>query len=160
MNEGVSGDTSADGLSRLASILIDYPRAKYFLIQFGTNDAFVPVPSGLGLQPTDTNNYPGTFKDNMQQMIDMIKAAGGIPYLAKIPIAYDPYTSLNTYIQEYNQVIDELVSKNNIGVRPPDFYLFFSNNPDQISSDGLHPNGTGYQSMAQLWQDAMLGLVP
>ena len=105
-------------------------------------------------------NYLGTFKDNMQQMIDMIKNAGGIPYLAKIPIAYDPQTYLNTAIQKYNQVIDELVSENNIGVRPPDFYLFFSNNPMQISSDGLHPNGTGYQSMAQLWQDAMLGLVP
>ena len=40
VNEGVSGDTSADGLSRLPSILLEYPRAKYFLIQFGTNDAY------------------------------------------------------------------------------------------------------------------------
>jgi len=157
VNKGVSGDTSADGLSRLPSILLENPRARYFTIQFGTNDAWAPIPSGLGSQPGE---MPGSFKDNMQQMITMIRNAGKIPYLAKIPVAYTPYTYINTTIQIYNQVIDELVFENNIGVIPPDFYLFFSNNPGQISSDGLHPNGNGYISMAQLWFNALLSLLP
>jgi lysophospholipase L1-like esterase len=93
-------------------------------------------------------------------MITMIRNAGRIPYLAKIPAAYPPYDGFNTDIQEYNLVIDELVSENNIGVRPPDLYLFFTNNPGQISDDGLHPNGNGYISIAQLWRDAMLSLLP
>ena len=160
VNKGVSGDTSADGLSRLPSILSENPGAEYFLIQFGTNDAWTPIPSGLHLGPEDVEDYPGTFKDNMQQMITMIRNAGGIPYLAKIPVAYDPNTYLNTAIQDYNEVIDELVFENHIGVRPPDFYLFFSNNPGQIADDGLHPLETGYISMAQLWRDAMLSLIP
>jgi lysophospholipase L1-like esterase len=64
------------------------------------------------------------------------------------------------HIPKYNQVVDELVSENNIGVMPPDLYSFFSNNPGQLSSGGLHPNGTGYQSMAQLWLDALIGSTP
>ena len=160
-NEGVSGNLSIDGVNRIASVLSAHPSALYYLILFGTNDAMeLPaIPSGLGLH-SGNPNYSGTFKENMQTIITMIKTAGKIPYLAKIPIAFAPYTSLNTFIQEYNQVVDELVSENSIGVIPPDFYSFFSNNPGQISSDGLHPNGIGYQSMAQLWSDALLGLTP
>ena len=63
-------------------------------------------------------------------------------------------SALNPDLQEYNQVIDELVAANTIGVMPPDFYCYFENNPAQIA-DGLHPNGLGYQSMAQGWLDVL-----
>jgi lysophospholipase L1-like esterase len=53
-------------------------------------------------------------------------------------------------------VIDELKESNNIPVTPPDFYCFFENNTDQIA-DALHPNGYGYQSMAAIWHDALIG---
>jgi len=163
INEGVSGYTSSDGLGLLPDILSAHLNAQYYLIQFGTNDAATPTPSGLGLLPSDSG-YPGTFKYNIQQMITMVENAGKVPYLAKIPKAFDPYTGLNQLIQEYNQVINELVWENNITVIPPDFYCFFSQNPTQISSDGLHPNGTGYQSMAARWNEVLInqygGCVP
>ena len=95
----------------------------------------------------------------MQQIITLVKAAGKEPYLAKIPKAFLDRTYLNPMIQEYNQVVDELVLENNIGVRPPDFYTFFENNPE-LMTDHLHPNGWGYQSMAALWRDALLDLAP
>ena len=57
-------------------------------------------------------------------------------------------------IQEYNQAIDELVAENGISVAPPDFYAWFQSHPSQLA-DGLHPNGTGYQSMATLWFNAL-----
>jgi lysophospholipase L1-like esterase len=57
--------------------------------------------------------------------------------------------------QGYNQAINELVAANNITVIPPDFYTWFQNNPNQLQSDGLHPNGIGYQSMANLWFNAL-----
>jgi PKD repeat protein len=150
INEGVSGDSSADGIILLPSLLSEHPNSEYYLVQYGTNDAWDPVPSGLGLHPGDSG-YPGTFKDNMQQIIDQIRADGKEPFLAKVPIAYEPYSYLNDDLNKYNQVIDELIGENNI----PDFYALFENNPDQIA-DGLHPNGTGYQSMAQEWHDVLV----
>ena len=139
-------------------ILDKHPEALYFLIQYGTNDAWTPVPSGLGLQPED-DGYPGSFKDNIHQIITLIKNDLKVPYLAKVPIALGDYSYLNVMLQEYNQVIDKLVIENNIDVVPPDFYYFFDNNQDQIA-DGLHPNGIGYQSMAILWRDTLLNSIP
>jgi lysophospholipase L1-like esterase len=154
VNKGVSGDASADGLSLLPSLLNQYPQSRFFLIQYGTNDAWAPVPSGLGLEPGDAN-YPGTFKDNMQQIIDMIKANGKIPYLAKVPKAFDARSFLNDTLQTYNMVIDELVAENNIGLVPPDFYCHFENHPEEMD-DTLHPNGLGYISMANIWFEALM----
>ena len=50
--------------------------------------------------------------------------------------------------------IDELKIANGLQVIPPDFYAWFNSRPDQLA-DGLHPNGTGYQSMANLWFNAL-----
>jgi lysophospholipase L1-like esterase len=173
VNEGVGGDISADGLAFIPTALGLYPHAKKYLLLYGTNDAdiWLAVPSGRGLTPGDAG-YPGTYKDNMQQIIDAINNAGKTVCLAKIPIALgdgpfsipfpDPDNAArNLLIKEYNQVIDELVSdpSNAITVPPPDFYNYFKDidpvtgNPrhaDQYS-DNLHPNGLGYQSMANLW---------
>ena len=152
-NEGVSGDTSADGLALLPTLLANHPDSRFYLILYGTNDALdtVPTPSGLDLQPGDSG-YAGSFKDNMQQIISMINDNGKVPYLAKIP--YTTYTASDPYIQEYNQVIDELVASNNIGVIPPDLYCFFENNQDLLA-DGIHPDGVGYQDVAQFWLDTL-----
>ena len=158
INRGVGGTNSSDGLSSLPSTLAAYPAARFYLIQYGTNDAWFPRPSGLGLQAGDPD-YAGTYKDNMQQMITLVKNAAKEPYLAKVPIAFGSRSYLNPALQEYNQVVDELVSENKIGVIPPDFYTFFETHPLQMADD-LHPNGLGYQSMAALWKDALIGLLP
>ena len=41
-NEGVSGNTSMDGLNLLPTTLANHPDAHYVLILYGTNDAFIP----------------------------------------------------------------------------------------------------------------------
>ena len=146
-------------------------------MQYGTNDArlIMPVPSGLGLGPVDIG-YPGSFKANMQQIINAIRDAGKEVCLAKIPIALgssnsgeqylDPIVALkNIYIQEFNDVIDELVadSLNNIVVPAPDFFSYFSFYDETSNlfryeeeySTNYHPNGIGYYSMANLWFDAL-----
>lgn len=177
VNEGIAGDTSADGLAYIPTALNLYPDAKKYLLMYGTNDArpSLPVPSGKGLNPGDPG-YPGTYKDNMQQIIDAINNAGKKVCLAKPPIALgdsadgakyaDPDTGARSVlIKEYNEVIDEFKNdpSNNITVTPPDFYNFFkeidpgTGNPryeDQYS-DNIHPDGVGYQSMADLWFDAL-----
>ena len=139
-NEGVSGTTSAVGAAAIDTTLATYPDANYYLILYGTNDASIPVSKA-------------TYKANMQTIIDKIKAAGKTPFLAKVPYASDPGFS-DASIQEYNTAIDELKVANGITVIPPDFYAWFNSHPDQLA-DGLHPNGTGYQSMANLWFNAL-----
>ena len=151
VNKGVSGHTSANGVSSISSTLSNNPSAKYFLILYGTNDA----DNSGGGTPVSKNAY----KANMQAIITAIKNAGKVPYLAKVPYV-DPTNPLfptgvsfsDGAIQQYNQAIDELVadSLNNISAVPPGFYAWFQSHRSQLD-DGLHPNGTGYQSMATLW---------
>ena len=141
INKGIAGDTSVEGRSLMPSILASNPQAQYVLIQYGTNDADIPLQSG-------------TFKTNMQQMITLVANAGKQAYLAKIPYAKGSKTALNNLIQQYNQVIDQLISENSISVAAPDFYSYFKLNLSEYSDD-LHPNGIGYQSMAVLWSDAL-----
>ena len=155
-NEGVGGVSSADGATFISATLSKYPSATYVLVQYGSNDADNlyggPVPSGLGLtlgQP----GYTGSYKDNMQRIISAIVLGGKTPYLAKVPYCSTSRCDLQS-IQEYNAVIDELVVANLISVVPPDFYSWFQAHTSQLA-DGLHPNGTGYQSMANLWFSAL-----
>ena len=149
--EGTSGDTSENGASRISGILSAPGNlsAKYFLILYGTNDASIPaVPSGVGLNPGDVG-YNGSYKANMQSIITAIKNAGKIPYLAKVPYTTDA-TRSDSAILEYNDAIDELRASNGIVVIAPDFYAWFQSHQSELD-DGVHPNGTGYQSMAVLW---------
>ena len=90
----------------------------------------------------------------MQKIISAILAAGKTPYLAEVPYTSDPFRS-NAMIHEYNVVIDELFLTNNISVTPPPFYTYFQTHQGELA-DGLHPNGTGYQSMANLWFSALI----
>jgi lysophospholipase L1-like esterase len=146
VNAGVSGDTSADGVALITTPgpnnpLSINPSAQYFLIQYGTNDALVPAVSKT------------TYKANMQAIITVIKDAGKHPYLAKVPYTSDPLRS-DAAIRDYNAAIDDLRSSNGIGVVAPDFYTWFQSHQSELA-DGIHPNGTGYQSMANLWFKAL-----
>jgi lysophospholipase L1-like esterase len=156
-NEGVSGTSSADGVASIPSVLSKYPSAKYYLVMYGSNDAYndtttAAVPSGMGLLPGDPG-YAESYKDNMQKIVSAILAAGKTPYLAEVPYASAPFRS-DSMIQEYNVAIDELVLTNNISVVPPAFYAYFQSHQGELA-DGLHPNGTGYQSMGNLWFNAL-----
>ena len=144
VNAGVGGVDSAYGAANISTTLSDYPQAKYFLVLYGTNDA--DTFSG---GPVSRDVY----KSNMQTIISAIKGAGKTPYLAKVPYTSNPRYDLPS-IQEYNVVIDELVAANGISITPPDFYGYFFGHPEELF-DGLHPNGVGYQSMANLWATAL-----
>jgi lysophospholipase L1-like esterase len=89
----------------------------------------------------------------MQRIISVIRSAGKIPYLAKVPYANQSSIDISS-IREYNVIIDELVAANKIAVTPPDFYAYFQEHPDELP-DGLHPNKIGYESMANLWFAAL-----
>lgn len=166
-NEGVGGRTSLGGANKINSILAGHPVAQFMLILFGTNDSGpdLMLASGLGLFPGDPG-YAGSYKANMQTIINAVVASGKLPILAKVPIAYGdcsrckPYPNpetapRNALIRQYNQVIDELVVQNALPIAGPDLYTHYAQHPEQMK-DRLHPNGVGYQAMADLWADALL----
>ncbi len=172
-NAGTGGTTSADGFSQVSTLLANHVNAQRILIEYGTNDAIIatPIASGRGLNPGDAG-YPGTFKANMQGIIDAIRGAGKEPIPGKPPIIRGSGGTVynnpdaeppNLRIKEYCQVIDELVTDpaNNINIAPPNFYKYF-NSVDSVTGqfryldqyyDDLHPNGEGYRSMASVWAD-------
>lgn len=169
LNEGNPGEESWEGAARITKILMRTPEAQAYLVSYGANDSggSLPRPSGLGLAGGDSG-YAGSFKDYMQQIVDAVvlpppSGAGKLIFLAKAP----PYLlnpTRNASLIEYNQVIDELVGRLKLDYPssylfyvPPDFHTYFTANPTEISADGVHPNGAGYQSMARLWCDALNG---
>ena len=189
--QGIDGYDAGDGLAEIGAALAAHPESSHFMIQFGTNDSDPanPVPSGLNKLPGE-GGYPGTFKDNMQQIIDAVQAAGKIALLAKAPIRYgdcsgpakcqsyiqtgiNPEDAVaNGFLREYNLVVDELIQENGLELDPagfpgtllvaPDLYTFF--NATGLDGEGksprfydwLHPNGVGYQDMADLWLQSLL----
>jgi lysophospholipase L1-like esterase len=147
-DEAKGGKASGWGRNEIDAITSRYPQADQYLIMFGTNDANVNPPLSQS-----------TFKSNMQYMINVVKSKGAKPALAKAPYAKGAQTYRNTWIQQYNQAVDQLVSSNSIDVSPPDFYSWFQGHQSEIHStdmfrgtpDNLHPNHTGYQSMVNIW---------
>jgi lysophospholipase L1-like esterase len=156
LNEGIGGEQSKGGASRLTDVITSHPEANTYLIMYGTNDASNFAvdnnhsrPSGLGLLSTD-GNYTDSFKDHMQQIITTLDTNGKTPVIAKILPVLGTVTSSvvsndieglerNVNIREYNQVIDEL-SIENPGVLTlgPDFYDDFNTTfvPNFTGGDG------------------------
>jgi acyl-CoA thioesterase-1 len=149
INGGIGGELSMAGLARLPEALALNSAYRFFVLGYGTNDASHGVTKDA-------------YRGNMQAMIDMVKGAGKIPIIPRIPYASNPQYST---IDQMNTVVDDLVASNNL-IAGPDFYAFFMANPDDFicppcgnrTTDGLHPDDTGLQMMNQLWATAAMPL--
>jgi len=138
----------ASGESRISSAKNRHTDFRYWLIQFGTNNASRAVPNGKGLIPDDAG-YSGSFKDSVQRIIDRLKRSNKVPMLANVPFRRNASASQDQSIREYNIVIDELMVANDTAVTPPNFYTYFSQHLQQFSDD-LHPNAAGFQATVEL----------
>ena len=124
INAGVSGDTSADGVSRLDWSLADHPDAA--IVEMGSNDAL------RGLDPKDTDK-------NLSIILSKLKAAH-VPVLVlgmKAPRNLGP---------EYATAFDPLYPK--LARQFGDILYPFvldgvALNPKLNQADGIHPNPAG-----------------
>ncbi|MGN0580036.1 MAG: GDSL-type esterase/lipase family protein [Ruminococcus sp.] len=139
-NGGIGGITSTDGRNNIDRWLSVYP-GKYVSIAYGTNDAW--------------GNQTGAEKyyENTKYMIDAATAAGKTVVLPKIP--YSTETGINTYLDEYNAMIDRLWEEYPQIVQGPDFDAYFRENPDMLGGDGVHPSSDGYDAMRKIWAETM-----
>jgi acyl-CoA thioesterase-1 len=131
INAGLSGETSAGGLSRLEWVLrqpIDV-----FVLELGANDGL----RGLPLEQT---------QKNLQSIIDKVKAK--YPK-AKIVIAgmMVPPNLGPDYTSKFKKIFPELAKKNNATLIP--FLLQDVGGDDKLNqTDGIHPNAEGHKVVA------------
>lgn len=128
INGSVSGDTTANGLARLPSLLSNH-NPDYVLIELGANDGL------QGLNP----EIPQT---NLQHIIDLVKNAGSHPLLMQIRI---PTNYGARYSDAIKNIYPQLAEHNQIALVP--FFLEgVITKPEWMRQDGIHPN-----EIAQPW---------
>lgn len=124
VNAGVSGDTSADGLSRLGWSLADHPDA--VILEMGSNDML------RGISPAETEK-------NLRAMLTTLQK-DRIPVLLTGMQAQRNLGS--EYVAQFDAIYPKLAKE-----FPVIFYPFFLDgvalNPKLNQADGLHPNPAG-----------------
>lgn len=129
INAGVSGDTSAGGLRRLAWILKAKPTVVF--IALGAND-------GLRGLPTEQ------LAQNLNSIIRLIRAAGATPVLAgmRLPANYG-----EDYRTRFAAMYEQLATSTQTPFMP--FLLEgVAMNPEFNQTDAVHPNAAGQQLIA------------
>jgi len=129
-NQGVSGDTTTDGLARIDNVIAAHPAL--VLLEFGGND-------GLRGVPVDAT------RDNLDQMIQRIQAAK-IPLVLlgiTLPPNYGP-----DYVKPFTAIFPDLAAKRKIKLMPF-LLLHVYQNRALMQPDGIHPNEEGNVIVAQ-----------
>lgn len=132
INAGLSGETSAGGLSRLEWVLRQ--PVDVFVLELGAND-------GLRGLPIDQT------QKNLQSIIDKVKAK--YPKV-KIVIAgmMVPPNMGPDYTSKFKKIFPELAKKNNATLIP--FLLQdVAGNEKLNQADGIHPNVEGHKIVAE-----------
>lgn len=143
VNHGVSGDTSAGGVSRLEWSLTGDVRI--LVVELGGND-------GLRGLPVETT------KQNISQIIATAKRRGVQVLLTgmEAPPSYGPL-----YTSQFRQLFRDLAREHDVAFMP--FFLEgVAGNPALNQSDGIHPNPDGavlveqavWKSLKPLLEDA------
>jgi acyl-CoA thioesterase-1 len=125
VNASIAGDTSSGGLARLPRLLEQHD-PKLVIIELGGND-------GLRGQPV------ATLRDNLERMIELVRASGAEVVLAgmRIPPNYG-----QAYTSQLAAVYPELAATH--GATLIEFLLAdVALNGELMQADGIHPNAAG-----------------
>jgi acyl-CoA thioesterase-1 len=130
INGGVSGDTTADGLSRIDWALADKPQV--MVLALGANDML------RGIDPAST-------RANLDAIIEKAKGAGVEVVLAGM---LAPPNLGEEYRNAFDAIYPELAKAHNLLFMP-----FLLQDVAQVSDlnqgDGIHPNGNGVAVMVR-----------
>lgn len=129
-NQGVSGDTTTDGLARIDNVIADHPRL--VLLEFGGND-------GLRGVPVDTT------EKNLDEMIRRLQKES-IPVVLlgiTLPPNYGP-----EYVKPFTAMFPKLAHEHHL-VLMPFLIINVYQNSKLMQPDGIHPNGDGNKIVAR-----------
>jgi len=130
VNAGVSGDTTTDGLERVATVTALKPAI--VILEFGGNDGLRGLPVA-------------TTRANLDQIIVTLRKAGAKIVLAgmTLPPNYGP-----EYIRSFEAVYRDLAKQYRLPLIP--FLLSgVGGNPALMQRDGIHPTGEGNRKVAR-----------
>ena len=131
INAGLSGETSAGGLSRIDWILRQ--RVDIFVLELGANDGL------RGLPPAETQK-------NLQGIIDKVRAKNPDVKIIIAGMMVPPNLGQN-YSREFQAIFPELAKKNDALLIP--FLLEgVAGDRDLNLADGIHPNVKGHEIVA------------
>lgn len=148
INAGVSGNTTAQGLSRVSSDVLS-KNPGIIIIGLGANDLLQRIP------------LPAT-QDNLQKIINMVKSENRKIYLVKFytsAIAREMLNMLHILchdeqselIRQYDYMFNSLAASNNAELIED----IWSGVWGIHMSDGIHPNEEGYKIMAENYFNAL-----
>lgn len=130
INAGVSGDTSAGGLARLAWALADKPEA--VIVELGANDGL------RGIEPAET-------RANLDAILGRLKQASARVLLAGM---LAPPNLGREYGAEFQTLYAELAKKHQVALYP--FFLEgVAADPALNQEDGNHPNPAGVDEIVR-----------
>jgi acyl-CoA thioesterase-1 len=134
LNFGVSGDTSAQGLRRLDSILKIKPAI--VIVELGANDGLRGMPAEV-------------TKQNLTAIVERLQAAGVKVALAgmQVPPNYGPQ-----YTVSFRSIFRDIAKKYRIPLIP--FFLEDVGGYAALNQeDGIHPTAEGYKTVVEnVWK--------
>lgn len=131
VNAGLSGETSAGGLSRIDWVLRQ--PVDVFVLELGANDGL----RGLPVEQT---------KKNLQAIIDKVKTKNPQVKIVVVGMMVPPNMG-STYTTEFTAVFPEIAKKNKATLMP--FLLEgVAGNEKLNQADGIHPNAEGHKIVA------------
>jgi len=136
VNAGVSGETTAGGLSRIDWILKQ--KVDIFMLELGANDGL------RGTSVKETNS-------NLQAIIDKVKLKYPLAKIILLGMQVPPSMG-QTYVHDFKQLYPDLAAKNHLTLMP--FLLDgVAGDPGLNQADGIHPTATGAKIVAgNVWK--------
>jgi acyl-CoA thioesterase-1 len=134
VNEGVSGETSAQGLAR--ATLIREMRPSVVILEFGANDGLRGIPVEV-------------TRSNLDRMIQDFVADGARVVIAgmEVPPNYGP-----AYTSSFRAVYSELAKRHHAPLIPV-FLAGVGGVPELNQGDGIHPTPRGYDLVVEnVWK--------
>lgn len=132
VNAGLSGETTAGGLSRLDWVLNQ--KVDVFVLELGANDGLRGIPL------SDT-------RANLQAMIDLVWKKNPDTKIVLAGMQIPPNMG-KEYTNEFRSIWKNLADKNNINLIP--FLLDgVGGVPSLNQADGIHPTKEGHKVLAQ-----------
>lgn len=129
VNEGISGDTTKDGLERIPRILADKPQI--VVLEFGGNDGLRGLPVSLAQQ-------------NIAAMIRRLQRSGAKVALAGISL---PPQYGTDYIARFDSMYPALSEQFHVPLLPFILQNVYGVDGD-IQQDGVHPTAQGAKQVA------------
>jgi lysophospholipase L1-like esterase len=144
INEGVCGAASGDGAARVQQILHRYGPG-VLLIDYSPNDLWYGTDELIL---------------NLRTMIGAAISNKTVPVVGTLTPSTGEHRGWEPFIEDANERIRGLCQE--LDVECADHYEAFKDDPGYaispyalLSSDGLHPNASGFEIMANTWNDAL-----